>query len=119
MKKSELEKYRKQLIDLRVELQHVLKGTSANVLESDGHKGYSQHQADEGTDDFDRDMSIKVSGCEMEILGKVEAALARIDEGTYGICEVTGNKIPTKRLDALPYASMTVEAQEKREKGLI
>ena len=42
-----------------------------------------------------------------------------MEEGTYGVCDVTGEEIPVKRLEAVPYATMTVQAQEKYEKGLL
>ena len=50
-----------------------------------------------------------------DILSKVNAALERMDEGTYGICEICGNKIPKGRLQAIPYASMCVKCAEKAE----
>ncbi len=50
---------------------------------------------------------------------KVELILEKIEEGTYGICDLSQEEIPLKRLDAIPYATMTVKTQEKFEKGLI
>mgnify|MGYP002685049821 CR=1 FL=1 len=49
----------------------------------------------------------------------VESLRKQIEDGTYGVCDLTGNEIPLARLEAVPYATMTVEAQEKLEKGLI
>jgi DnaK suppressor protein len=78
-------------------------------------RGYSQHQADEGTDDFDRTISLNLSDQELKILRQIDRALEKIDEGTYGVCDVSGDEIPLKRLDAIPYATMTVKAQEELE----
>ncbi len=56
---------------------------------------------------------------EFGILRQIERALDKIDDGTYGICDITGEEIPMPRLEAVPYATMTVKAQEKLEKGLL
>ena len=50
---------------------------------------------------------------------KIDRALEKIEEDSYGVCDVTGEEIPLKRLEAIPYASMTRDAQEQMEKGLI
>jgi DnaK suppressor protein len=119
LKKTEIEKYKKRLQDMRVELTRLLQGSTEEVKRPDEATGYSQHQADQGTDDFDRTISLELTGKEFEILRLIDRALEKIDEGTYGICDITEKEIPKKRLDAVPYATMTVEAQEKREKGLL
>ena len=75
--------------------------------------------ADEGTDDFDQTISIEVSSKEQGIMRQIERALEKIESGTYGICDVSGDEIPLKRLEAVPYATMTVRAQEKFEKGML
>ncbi len=50
---------------------------------------------------------------------KIERSLEKINDGTYGVCDITGEEIPLARLEAIPYATMTVKAQEKFEKGLL
>ncbi|MCI5052023.1 MAG: TraR/DksA family transcriptional regulator [Simkaniaceae bacterium] len=119
MKKADLEKYKKRLLELKAEIEGVIKETADLVKETDDSKGYSQHSADEGTDDYVQSLSIQVSDTEQEILHQVDRALEKIEDGTYGVCDVSGDKIPVKRLDAVPYATMTVDAQDKKEKGLI
>jgi DnaK suppressor protein len=52
-------------------------------------------------------------------LRHIERALEKIEENTYGICDITGQEIPLARLEAVPYATMTVKAQDQLEKGLI
>lgn len=119
MKKADLENVRKRLLDMRTQITNQVREASEDVKSVDEVKGYSQHQADEGTDDFNRTISLSVSSKEQEILRQIDRALEKIDEGTYGKCDVTGKPIPAKRLEAVPYAAMTVEAQEQIEKGLL
>ena len=119
MKKADIEKFRKRLLEMRAQITNQVREASEDVKSVDEVKGYSQHQADEGTDDFNRTISLSVSTKEQEILRQIDRALEKIDEGTYGVCDVTGKPIPVKRLEAIPYAAMTVEAQEQVEKGLI
>jgi DnaK suppressor protein len=119
LKNNDIEKYKKKLLVLKEQIQHSIKGTAEGVKDTEDSKGYSQHQADEGTDDFDKTISLEVSNKEYTILKQIERALDKIDEGTYGVCDITGKEIPKARLDAIPYAVMTVDAQDKYEKGLL
>lgn len=119
LKKGEIAKFKKRLEEMRSQLTHSLKGSTAEVKTPDESTGYSQHQADQGTDDFDRTISLEVTTREYNILRQIERALEKINEDTYGICDITGEEIPKARLDAVPYATMTVKAQEQVEKGLI
>ena len=119
LKKKQIEAFNHQLIEMRAHITQQLTGQEEAVKAPEEGKGYSQHQADEGTDDFDRRISIELTSQEREVVRKIERALEKIDEETYGICDVTGEEIPLKRLEAIPYASMTRDAQEKMEKGLL
>lgn len=119
LKKNEVAKFKKRLEDLRDHMTRALKGTTAEVKTPDEATGYSQHQADQGTDDFDRTISLEVTSREYGILRQIERALEKIEDNTYGICDITGEEIPRARLEAVPYATMTVKAQEQVEKGLI
>ena len=85
----------------------------------DESTGYSQHQADQGTDDFDRKVSLELTSQEFQVLRQIERALEKIQDGTYGICDISGEEIPKARLEAMPYAATTVKAQEKLERGLL
>ena len=119
LKKNEIENYKKRLEAMRDDLTALLQETTKEVKKPDEATGYSQHQADQGTDDFDRTISLELTGSEFEILKQINRALEKIEENTYGVCDVSGDEIPKKRLDAVPYATMTVAVQEKREKGLL
>lgn len=117
--KNEIEKFRNRLLEMKRHLEASLKSVSDDVKTHDEAKGYSQHQADEGTDDFGKTISIEVSSKEQGIVRQIDRALEKIEEGTYGVCDVSGEEIPIRRLEAIPYATMTVASQEKFEKGLI
>lgn len=116
---AEIDKFKKELGVLRAQLLRTLQGTTAEVKTPDEATGYSQHQADQGTDDFDRTISLEVTTKELKLLKQIERALEKIEEGTYGICDISGEEIPRARLEAVPYATMTVKSQEQVEKGLI
>ncbi len=119
LKKAEIAQYKERLEELRASITHSLNGIAKEVHTPDEATGYSQHQADQGTDDFDRTISLEVTNKEYGLLKQINRALVKIEEDTYGVCDITGEDIPVKRLDAVPYATMTVQAQEKLEKGLI
>lgn len=119
LKKAQIAKFKKTLEQLRDGITHSLQGTTAEVKSPEESTGYSQHQADEGTDDFDRTITLELTSNDYAILKLIDRALEKIEEGTYGICDITGEAIPIARLEAVPYATMTVRAQEKMEKGLL
>ncbi len=119
LKKADIAKFKARLEELRGQLTNSLRGSTAEVKTPDEATGYSQHQADQGTDDFDRTISLEVTSKEYAILRQIDRALEKIDDNTYGICDITNEEIPLARLEAVPYATMTVKAQEKFEKGLL
>ena len=115
-KKDETKKYKKKLLELKEQLTHQLSETANEVQEPGESKGYSQHQADEGSADFEKIISLELSNKENDLLKQIDRALEKIEEGTYGVCDRSGKDIPKARLDAIPYATMTVRAQEEYEK---
>ena len=117
LKKNEIAKFKKLLEDMRAKLTHSLKDSTAEAKKGDEASAYSQHQADQGTDDFDRSVSLELTSQEYTILKYIDRALQKIEENTYGICDITGEDISLNRLEAIPYATMTVKAQEMLEKG--
>jgi len=119
LKKNEIAKFKQRLEEMHEQLRKTLQGSTAEIKKPDEATGYTQHQADQGTDDFDRTRGLEVYDKELGMLRQVERALEKIEENTYGVCDVTGKEIPKARLDAIPYATMTVQAQDKLEKGLL
>jgi DnaK suppressor protein len=118
LSKQDVEKFKKRLEEMHSKLSQMVRGTTETVKSDEG-AGFSQHQADEGTDDFVRNVTLEVSGKEVQILRQIERALEKIQEESYGVCDLTEEEIPLARLEAIPYATMTVKAQEKVEKGLL
>lgn len=72
--------------------------------------------ADRASSETDWSIELRTRDRQRKLISKIDAALARIDSGEYGYCEVTGDPISLSRLDARPIATMTVEAQERHEK---
>ncbi len=77
--------------------------------------------ADRASSETDRAIELRARDRQRKLISKIDAALSRLDDGTYGFCEETGDPISLKRLDARPIATLSIEAQERherREKGL-
>ena len=74
------------------------------------------HQADAGSDAYDRDFALSLLSQEQDALYEIDEALKRIELGTYGICEMSAKPIPHARLEAIPFARFTVECQSQLEK---
>jgi DnaK suppressor protein len=81
---------------------------------------FSTHMADAGTDTFDRDFALGMLSSEQDAVYEVEQALDRIQNGTYGRCELTGKRIDPERLGAIPWTRFSAEAENRleREGGL-
>ena len=69
------------------------------------------HMADVGTDNFEQEFTLGLIETERQILREIQEALARIDDGTFGVCQGTGKPIPRVRLEAVPWAKYTIELQ--------
>jgi DnaK suppressor protein len=82
------------------------------------HEDSTQHAdlADRATSETDRALELRARDRQRKLIAKIDAALARIEDGTYGYCEETGEPIGLKRLDARPIATLSVEAQERHER---
>lgn len=117
------QKYYRLLIELRkhvsdeidLHTSDTLKHTSRD--DSGDLSGYGTHQADAGSDTFDRDFALSLVSGEQEALNEIEEAIQRIKNGTYGVCEVTGKAIPAARLTAVPFARYSVQGQAEYEKN--
>jgi RNA polymerase-binding transcription factor DksA len=110
----EWERYRQILIDLREQLVRQMNGLAKESAEQ--LPGYSMHMADSGTDNFDRDFALSLLSSDQDAIYEIDEALKRIERGSYGVCELTGKAIPKARLDAIPWARFTVEAQAQLER---
>ncbi len=119
LSKTDVQRFKKRLEEMRHQITKALQSCTAEVKKPDEATGYSQHQADQGTDDFDRHISLEVTSTEFQRLRQIERALEKIQDGSYGKCDITGEDIPKPRLEVMPEATTTVKAQEMLEKRLI
>src|SRR5262245_32823373 len=78
--------------------------------------GFSMHMADAATDSFDRDFALSHLSADQDALYEIEEAIKRIENGTYGFCELTGRPISRLRLEAIPWARFSVQAELQLEK---
>lgn len=111
-------KQHQRLLDLRDGLLDAMYGVTHDTLRNtDGMEtgAGGQHTGDAGSDSYDRDFALNLLAKEQDALSEIEQALLRCDRGVYGICEMSGDKIPKERLEAIPFARFTVECQMKWE----
>jgi DnaK suppressor protein len=112
--KSEWQKFYNNLLELREQLLRQMNGLAKESAQE--MPGYSLHMADSGTDNFDRDFALSLLSADQDAIYEIEEALKRIEKSTYGVCELTGKKIPHARLEAIPWTRFTVEAQAQLER---
>jgi RNA polymerase-binding transcription factor DksA len=108
-----LTKQRARLLTLREDLAKEIQRLKGEACEDTPN--YSMHMADAATDSFDRDLVLGLVSFEQEGLYEIDAALKRIQDGTYGICELTGKAIPWERLEAIPWTRFSIEAENQLE----
>ena len=120
---EKFKRYYKILIDLRTHLTEGIERHTEETLKRSAKddagdlSSYGQHMADAGTDTFDRDFALSMVANEQEALSEIDAAIKRIHDGTYGICEVTQKPIAKERLLAVPFTRCTAEAQKNLERN--
>jgi RNA polymerase-binding transcription factor DksA len=106
-----------QLRDAMVDsMAGVAQGTLRSRAEGSEASAFGMHQADAGSDAYDRDFALSLLSQEQDALYEIDQALKRIELGTYGKCEMSGKSIPHARLEAIPFARFTVECQSQLEK---
>ena len=120
MRKTDLQRFRKLLQDEKERVmqslaQHekVIKHTDLSGLETG--KAHSNHMADQGSDEFLYETTIKFANAEGRYLYSIEEALRRIEDGTYGKCLECNKAIAPERLKRLPYTRLCIECKEKEE----
>jgi RNA polymerase-binding protein DksA len=117
--KKELDVYKKMLLQLRSKIAGDLQQIEGDSLSGNqpSHTGELSDVADLATDNYDRELNIGLASNEQQLLNDIDVALKRIEEGTYGLCEIYGTAIPKKRLLAMPYTRLSMKAQEEEEKN--
>ncbi|MDM7915069.1 MAG: TraR/DksA family transcriptional regulator [Candidatus Eisenbacteria bacterium] len=122
MNKKDLKYFEKKLREERENLAQTLDKLENSVLkrtqrDSAGDlSAYSIHPADLGTDAIDREKDLYIASAEGRQLREIDAAIARLEDGTYGTCESCGKEIGKKRLEVLPQVRLCLKCQERAEK---
>lgn len=111
MNDKQLEFFRNRLTEMEAELRHNAGQTTENLREST----VVPDPADRATIEEEHALELRTRDRERKLLKKVQAAIKSIDEGEYGYCEETGEPIGVRRLLARPTATLSLEAQERRE----
>jgi DnaK suppressor protein len=112
MSKDQLEHFRQILAAWKRELMEEVDRT---VLHMKDEAANFPDPNDRATQESEFGLELRTRDRERKLLKKIDSALRRIDEGTYGYCEETGDEIGLRRLEARPVATLCVEAQERRE----
>jgi RNA polymerase-binding transcription factor DksA len=111
---------KEKLLHLRDAMVDSMAGVAQDTLRSRAEgseaSAFGMHQADAGSDAYDRDFALSLLSQEQDALYEIDQALKRIELGTYGKCEMSGKPIPRARLEAIPFARFTVECQSQLEK---
>ncbi|HEX4140785.1 MAG TPA: TraR/DksA C4-type zinc finger protein [Candidatus Methylacidiphilales bacterium] len=109
-----------RLLDLRDhfldQMQSVAQDSLRSRAENNEASAVGQHQADAGSDAYEKDFALSLLSAEQDALYEIEEALKRIEVGSYGVCEMSNKLIPHARLEAIPFARFTVECQQQLEK---
>ncbi len=113
MNPTQLEYFRQKLLAWREELLEESQQTINHLREDSQGVG---DEVDRANSESETSLELRTRDRYRKLLGKIDAALQRIEDGSYGYCEVSGEEIGLKRLEARPIASMTVEAQERHER---
>ena len=117
MTKTDLTLCRERLLALRARLRVDVTQMEDNALNKDHNKTTSMpnHMAELGSGNFDQELTLSLLGSENDALDQIEAAIERIEDGSYGQCEECGMKIPEPRLEAIPFAALCVPCASQQE----
>jgi DnaK suppressor protein len=113
MNERQREYFRARLLDWKEDIIRETRDTLQHL--QDENQNHSD-LADRASSETDRAIELRARDRQRKLIAKIDAALHRIDEGTYGYCEETGEPIAIKRLEARPIATLSVEAQERHER---
>ncbi|MCG8451349.1 MAG: TraR/DksA family transcriptional regulator [Pirellulales bacterium] len=120
MKKAEMKIYKERLLDLRARLRGDVTSMTDAALGGEGSEASSMpiHMAELGSDNFEQEFTLSLLATEEDTLGMIEAALERIENGTYGTCLDCENSIPKTRLNAIPHTPKCVKCASLQDRGL-
>ena len=113
MNERQLEYFKQKLMAWKEDILRESRETLSHLqTETENHPDL----ADRASSETDRSLELRTRDRQRKLISKIDAALLRIEEGTYGYCEETGEPIALKRLDARPIATLSIEAQERHER---
>lgn len=113
MNDRQKEYFREKLLRWKEEILRESRETIENLQkENENHPDF----ADRASNETDRSIELRARDRQRKLIAKIDAALTRIEDGTYGYCEETGEPISLKRLEARPIATLSIDAQERHEK---
>ena len=113
MNDRQKEYFRRKLLHWKEEILREARETLATLqTESENHADI----ADRASSETDRAIELRARDRQRKLISKIDSAIGRLDDGTYGYCEETGDPISLKRLDARPIATLSIEAQERHER---
>jgi DnaK suppressor protein len=113
MNERQREYFRAKLLAWR---EDILKEAKETLLHLQEENQNHPDLADRASSETDRSIELRARDRQRKLIAKIDEALARIDDGTYGYCEETGEPISLRRLEARPIATLSVEAQERHER---
>ena len=113
MNENQVEYFREKLLDWKKSILSESKDTIKGMKEETRN---IPDVADRASEETDRALELRTRDRQRKLISKIDAALRRIDDGSYGYCEESGEPISLKRLDARPIATLSVEAQERHER---
>ncbi len=113
MNKKQREYFRRKLLAWRDE---ILRESRVTLVHLQADSTNHPDLADRASSETDRAIELRARDRQRKLIAKIDAALQRIEDGTYGYCEETGDPISLKRLDARPIATLSIEAQERHER---
>ncbi len=111
--KDVLERERARLL---AEIEEFERAGQESLSDVSGENNYRDHMADQGSATFARELDMTLEASAREALAQVEAALARIEDGTYGTCKGCGTEIPVERLEAVPSAELCITCKQREER---
>ncbi len=103
-----------ELVQLTGQLDELEEQATASSADASGEVGFDEEYADAGSSTFERERDMSLTANVRDLIEKVERALARVEAGTYGRCEVCGRPIEPERLDALPYTTLCLADARRR-----
>ena len=120
MRQSDLEKFKKLLLEKRStllkEMGLIEESHGSTIKEATGDlTHYSYHMADQGTDNMEREMAFAQGSKSRRLLYHIDEALRRVEEGTYGKCHGCGKQIQVPRLTAVPHARLCIQCKSDEE----